>query len=74
MIKSRRMRLEGHVARTLEKLNAYRILVGKPKGKRPLGRPRRKWGTILKWILERYDGMVWTGSIWLRIGTSGGPL
>jgi hypothetical protein len=30
--------------------------------------------TILKWILERYDGMVWIGSIWLRIGTSGGHL
>jgi hypothetical protein len=30
--------------------------------------------TILKWILDRYDGMVWIGSIWLRIGTSGGLL
>jgi hypothetical protein len=30
--------------------------------------------TILKWILERYDGMIWSGSIWLRIGTSGGLL
>jgi hypothetical protein len=35
-----------------EKRNAYGILVGKPEGKRPLGRPRREW-TILKWILER---------------------
>jgi hypothetical protein len=43
-----------------EKRNAYRILVGMPEGKRPLGRPRRKWGgAILKWILERYDGMEW---------------
>jgi hypothetical protein len=50
--------------------NAYRILVGKPEGKRPLGRCVDN----NKLILERYDGMVWTGSIWLRIGTSGGIL
>jgi hypothetical protein len=56
-----------------EKRNAYRILVGKPEGKRPLKRPRRE-GILLRWILERYDGVVWTGLIWLRIGTSGGPL
>jgi hypothetical protein len=39
---SRRMRRAGHVARIGEKRNAYRILVGKPKGRRPLGRPRRR--------------------------------
>jgi hypothetical protein len=43
MIKSRRMRWAGHVARMGEKRNAYRILVGKLEGKRPLGRPRRRW-------------------------------
>jgi hypothetical protein len=42
IIKSRRMRLAGHVARMGEKRNAYRLLVGKPEGKRPLGRPRRR--------------------------------
>jgi hypothetical protein len=42
-IKSRRMRLTGHVARMGAKRNAYRILVGKLDGKRPLGRPRRRW-------------------------------
>jgi hypothetical protein len=42
MIKPRRMRWAGHVARMEEKRNAYRILVGKPDGKRPLGRPRRR--------------------------------
>jgi hypothetical protein len=42
MIKSRRMRWEGHVARRGEKRNAYRILFGKPEGKRPLGRARRR--------------------------------
>jgi len=41
VIKSRRMRWAGHVARMGEKRGVYRVLVGKPKGKRPLGRPRR---------------------------------
>jgi hypothetical protein len=36
-----------------EKRNAYRILVGKPEGNRPLGRPRRRWVDDIKWILER---------------------
>jgi hypothetical protein len=53
IIKSRRMKWAGHVARMMEKMNAYRILVRKPKGRRPLGRPRRRWWTILKCILER---------------------
>jgi hypothetical protein len=61
----------GRVARMGEKRNAYRILVGKPDGKRPLGRPRRSWVDISKWIIERLDGMVWIGFIGLRIGTSG---
>jgi hypothetical protein len=42
IIKSRRVRWAGHVARMGEKRNAYRLFVGKPEGKRPLGRPRRK--------------------------------
>jgi hypothetical protein len=48
MIKSRRMRWAGHIARMEEKRNAYRILVGKPEGKRPLGRPRRRWVDNIK--------------------------
>jgi hypothetical protein len=56
-----------------EKRNAYRILVGKPEGKRSLGRPRRRCVDNIKmWFSERQDGVVWIGSIWLRIGTSGG--
>jgi hypothetical protein len=56
-----------------EKRNAYRILVGEPEGKRPLGRPRRKWVDNIKMDLrEREGGMVWIGLIGLRIGTSGG--
>jgi hypothetical protein len=43
IIKSRRMRWAGHVARMGEMRNAYRLLVGKTEGKRPLGRPRRRW-------------------------------
>jgi hypothetical protein len=47
IIKLRRMRWAGHVARMgEEKRNAYRLLVGKPEGKRPLGRPRRRWVDI----------------------------
>jgi hypothetical protein len=42
MTKSRRIRWVGHLARMGEKRNAYRLLMGKPEGKRPLGRPRRK--------------------------------
>jgi hypothetical protein len=43
MMKSRRMRCAGHVTRMGTKRNVYRILVGKPEGKRTLGRPRRRW-------------------------------
>jgi hypothetical protein len=52
MIKSRRMKWAGHVARIAEKMNAYRILVGKPEGKRPLGRPRRRWIENIKMDLR----------------------
>jgi hypothetical protein len=48
IIKSRRMRWAGHVARMGEKTNVYRLLVGKPEGKRPLGRPRRGWMDNIK--------------------------
>jgi hypothetical protein len=71
MIKSRRMRWAGHEARMGEKRNVYRLLVVKPEGKRPLERPRRRWVDILRWILERWDGVMWTGLVWLWIGTGG---
>jgi hypothetical protein len=51
-MKSRKIRWEAYVARMRKEMNAYTILVGKPEGKRPLGRPRRRWGTITKWTLE----------------------
>jgi hypothetical protein len=53
IIKSRRMRWAGHVARIGEKRNVYRLLVEEPEGKRPLGRPRRRWiDNIKKDLLE----------------------
>jgi hypothetical protein len=52
IIKSRRMRWAGHVAHMGEIRNAYRILVGKPEGKKPLGRPRLGGRIILEWSLE----------------------
>jgi hypothetical protein len=48
IIKSRRMGLAGHVASTGENRNTFRILLGKPEGKRPLGRPRRRWVDNIK--------------------------
>jgi hypothetical protein len=48
MIKSRRVIWAGRVARIREKRNAYRIIVEKPEGKRPLGRPRRRWVNNIK--------------------------
>jgi len=57
-----------------ERRGAYRILVGKPEGKRPFGRTRRRWENNIKCIFKKWDGLGWSGLIWLGIGTSGGPL
>jgi hypothetical protein len=54
-----------------EKMNACRLLVGKPEGKRPLGRPRLRWVYNNKMDL---GGVGWTEFVWLRIGISGGLL
>jgi hypothetical protein len=51
IIKARKIRWAGHVARMGEKRNAYRLLVGKPEGRRRLGRPRRRWVDLVGWIL-----------------------
>jgi hypothetical protein len=61
MIKSRRMRWAGQVARMGAKRNAYRILVGYPERKRPLGRPRRRWVDNIKMDLREigWDGIDW---------------
>jgi hypothetical protein len=52
MIKSRRMRWTGHVVQMGKKGNAYKILGEKPEGKRPLGRPRRRWVVNIKMDLR----------------------
>jgi hypothetical protein len=70
MIKSRKDEMGRACSTNGGNRNAYRILVGKPEVKRPLGRPRRRWVDNIKMDL----GEIETGSNWLRIGTSGGLL
>jgi hypothetical protein len=55
-----------------ERRGVYRVLVGKPEGRRPLGRPRHRWKDNIHWIFRKWDVGVWTGLSWLRIGTGGG--
>jgi hypothetical protein len=57
-----------------EKRKVYKVLVGKSKRKRPLGRPRRRWEDGSEWILGRLACGVWIGFDWLRTGTGGGLL
>jgi hypothetical protein len=61
VIKSRRMKWAGHVARMGEGRGAYRILVGRPEGRRPLGRTRHKWEDNIKSDLQEmgWDGVEW---------------
>jgi len=61
VIKSRRMRCAGHVARMGERRGIYRVLVGKLEGKRPFGRPRRRWEDNIKMDLKEVGcgGMDW---------------
>jgi hypothetical protein len=63
MIKSRRIRWAGHVARMGTKGNAYRLLVGKPEGKRRLGRPKKRWVGNIKMDLGEigWGGVDWIG-------------
>ena len=56
MVKSRRMRWAGHVALMGEGRGVHRVLVGKPEGKRPLGRPRRRWEDNIKMDLKEVGG------------------
>jgi hypothetical protein len=53
------------------KRNAYRLLLGKPEGKRPLGRPQHRWVDNIRMDLGEVDGVMWTGLVWFRIGTDG---
>jgi hypothetical protein len=56
VVNSRRMRWAGHVARIGEDRGVYRVLVGKPEGKSPLGRPRRRWEDNIKMVLQDVGG------------------
>jgi len=67
--------LAGHVARMGDSRGVYRVLVGKPEGKRPLGGPKCRWEDNIKADLQEVgcEGMEWSGLIWL-IGKGGGHL
>jgi hypothetical protein len=68
-IKSRRMKWAGHVARMAEEIKLYKLFVGKPEGKRPLERPRRRWEDGIRMDLREIGFGVWIGFDWLTIGT-----
>jgi hypothetical protein len=68
VVKSRRMRWAGYVARMGEERGVHRVLVGKPEGKRPLGRPRRRWEDNIKMNLQK----VWGGGSWGLDGIGSG--
>jgi hypothetical protein len=68
------MRWAGHEACTGRRRGVYRVMVGKPEGKRPVGIPRRNVRIILRWIFRKWGVKEWTGSSWLRIGTDGEQL
>ena len=72
VIKWRRMRWDRHVARMGEERGVYRVLVEKPEGKRPLGRPRCRWVVNIRTDLQVVG--IWTGLGWPRIETGGGLL
>jgi hypothetical protein len=71
VIKSRSLRYAGHVVCMGERRGAYRVLVGSPEGKRPLGRTRLRWDDNMKMYLKEVRCKAWTGLIWLRIGKGG---
>jgi hypothetical protein len=64
----------GHVACMGEGRGAYRILVGRPEKRRPLGKPRRRWEDNIKIDLQEVGWGTWTGLSWFRIRTAGGHL
>jgi hypothetical protein len=74
VVKSRRMRWADHVARMGEGRSVHRVLVGEPEGRRPLGRPRRRWEDNIRMDLQEVGGSCGAGWSWLSIGTYGGRL
>ena len=73
VVKSRRMRWAGHVARVGEGRGVHRVLVGKHEGKSHWGDPDVDGSIILRWIFRKWEG-VETEWSWLRTGTDGGHL
>ena len=71
VVKSRRMRWAGHVARMVDGRGAYRVSVGKPEGIRPLGSPGCRCQNNIKIDHKVVEWGAWTGLIWLRMGTCG---
>jgi hypothetical protein len=74
VIKLRRIRWVGHVECMGTRRGVYSVLVGKPEGKRPLGRSWRRKKDNIKIDLLEMGCRAWTGLIWLRIGTGNGVL
>ena len=74
VIKSRRLRWVGHVARMEEGRGAHKVLVGRPEGKNHWGDQDVDGRIILRWIFRKWERIVGTGWSWLRIGTVGGRL
>jgi hypothetical protein len=68
------MRWEGHATRTVEGRKVYKVLVGKPEGKRPVVRPRHRWENGIRMDVGEIGWGVSSGFSWLGIGTDGGLL
>ena len=64
VVKSRRMSWAGHVACMAEESGVHRVLVGKPEGKRPLGRPRRRWEDNIKMDIQKVGG---SRGVWMEL-------
>ena len=71
VIKSRKMRWAGHVARMGKRRGIYRVLVGKPEERDLLEDPSLDGRIMLRWIFRKWDVGIWTGLSWLRIRTGG---
>jgi len=69
VMKSSRMRSAGYVVWMGERRSAFRVLVGRPEERRPLGNLDIGGRILFKWIFKTWDGEAWTGLVWCRIGT-----